>query len=562
MKGRVLVIDDEEGIRFTLSKFLENDDYETAGAESYGDAMALIEANEYDAVFADITLGGRSGIDLLRDLRNSGFNSPVIMITGSPAIETASEAVRLGAFDYIPKPFTKDQILRLAGIALRHKRLSDENEKFRSNLEAVFRSVNDGIVAVDMDMRITAFNDSYKSLCGTDSEFIGKPLASAWTACSNICIDMMAQALREGETVERFRVECARNPIVVNLTASPLVGSSGEAMGAVMVIRNKTRTATLEQCYAVRKEYAGMIGASDEIRKIYSLIDDLADIGSTVLITGETGTGKELVAGALHHEGIRRGKPFIKVNCSAIAENLLESELFGHVKGAFTGAVMDKAGRFESANGGTIFLDEIGDISPRMQLRLLRVLQEKEFERVGGTRTTKVDVRVVAATNRDLRARVEEGAFREDLYYRLNVVQVRIPSLRERREDIPLLVEHFISKFRDQLSRNVHGVSRDVMEIFMQHPWPGNIRQLEHVIEHAVIQAREEVIARANLPEDLDLSTPSSKEMAKDDPQEAESLRQALEKTGWNKAKAARLLGISRQTIYRKISENRIEQEK
>jgi transcriptional regulator with PAS, ATPase and Fis domain len=274
---------------------------------------------------------------------------------------------------------------------------------------------------------------------------------------------------------------------------------------------------------------------------------------------GESGTGKELVAEALHYNGNRSHKPFVKVNCSALSENLLESELFGHVKGAFTGAVQDRVGRFQKADGGTIFLDEIGDISPRTQLQLLRVLQEREFERVGDSTPIKVDVRVVAATNQNLKEKIRRGEFREDLYYRLKVVEISMPPLRERREDIPLLVEHFLEKFNKKLSRDIVSVSSDVQKIFMEYPWPGNIRELEHTMEHAFILCRQKTITVNHLPsvfkEFIGFKTFTLEDVKVDEPH---AIVQALNKTAWNKAGAARLLGISRRTIYRKMKEYKI----
>ena len=563
MQGRILIIDDEEGIRFTLRRFLENAGYTVDEADSYESAVSHIESFEHDVVFADIVLGGHSGIDFLRTASARGLRASVIMLTGSPSIETASESVRLGAFDYISKPFSKEQVLRVAEKAFTQKRLMDENEKFRSNLEAIFRSVHDGIVAVDSQMSITAFNNAFMKGCGAKKEFIGRPYSALHKTCTLECMAVLTEALQRMTTVERFRVTCGRDNHMVNLTASPLTGDDGNLMGAVMVIRNMTRQAALEESYSDRKEYAGMVGSSAPIRKVYSMVGDLADLESTVLITGESGTGKELVARALHNEGIRRDGPFVTVNCSALGDNLLESELFGHVKGAFTGAVRDRAGRFEAADGGTVFLDEIGDISQQMQLRLLRVLQEREFERVGDDRTRKVDVRVIAATNRDLLKRISEGSFREDLYYRLNVVEIPMPALRERKDDIQLLADHFIMKFNSQFNKSIRGLSEEVMDLFIKHDWPGNVRQLEHVVEHAAIQCKGDTILIEHLPESFFSSVPTDFPAGKSPAagtDEAGAIIEALEKSAWNKAKAARLLGISRATIYRKMDEHGIKE--
>jgi two-component system response regulator HydG len=284
------------------------------------------------------------------------------------------------------------------------------------------------------------------------------------------------------------------------------------------------------------------------------MIRDLADVRTTVLITGESGTGKELVVNALHHCGDRRHGPLVKVNCAALSENLLESELFGHVAGAFTGAVKEKVGRFKRADGGTIFLDEIGEISQRMQLRLLRVIENMEFERVGDATPIKVDVRLVAATNRDLRERVASGEFREDLYYRLKVVQIPVPPLRERRDDIPLLVEHFRRDFNRKFGKEIRGISSEVERMFLDYPWHGNVRELGNLLEHSFVRCRQSVITAENLPPDF-LKYFESRAMSTDrSPEdEARAIRQALEQAGGNKTEAARLLGMSRRTIYRKL---------
>jgi transcriptional regulator with PAS, ATPase and Fis domain len=298
------------------------------------------------------------------------------------------------------------------------------------------------------------------------------------------------------------------------------------------------------------------------MQDIYSLIELLSDVESTVLISGESGTGKELVAAALHYKGNRSNNNIVKVNCSALSENLLESELFGHVRGSFTGAFKDKTGRFKKADGGTIFLDEIADISSKIQIKLLRVLQEKEFEQVGDSKTIKVDVRVIAATNQDLTDKVRNGQFREDLFYRLNVMKIIIPPLRERRDDIPLLVEHFISVFNKKFNKNISSISPSVEKIFLDYHWPGNVRELEHTIEHAFILCKETVISVNNLPPELinhdAKATFCHNDVKVEDP---DTIIDALNKSSWNKTKAAQLLGISRRSIYRKIKEFNISQD-
>ena len=564
-KPRILVVDDEDKLRYTFKRFLSNDGYDVLTAVDYDEAIACVEETSFQVIFTDIILGGKTGIDVLRKVMESGQNCPVVMITGAPDIETASEALRLGAYDYIPKPVLRDTLLRVAKMALRQKRLIDEKEKYRMNLEAIFRSVDDGIISVDMEMNVTEANSAFYEICGTiGDEVLGKCFDSLLFPCKKNCLNAISETIGKKEPVELKRLECnhgERPGKVVTVKTSPMVDEQGNFSGAVMVVRDETRLAMLERDLNERRYFHNMIGTSKAMQGIFSLIEDLSDVDTTVLILGESGTGKELVAQALHQKGERREKAFVSVNCSALSEDLLESELFGHVKGAFTGAVKDKIGRFEKADGGTLFLDEIGDISPRMQLRLLRVLQEREFERVGESTPIKVDVRVVAATNRDLRERVKKGEFREDLYYRLKVVELMLPPLRERREDIPLLIDHFLKKYNKKFGKDIDSLSEETKRILINYPWQGNIRELEHVMEHAFILCRDRMITIDHLPPELRQSTESMglKGLPPEE-DEREIIVSALDKNNWNKAKAARDLGVSRITMYRKIEKYNISQ--
>jgi two-component system response regulator AtoC len=352
------------------------------------------------------------------------------------------------------------------------------------------------------------------------------------------------------------------------------------------IVRKALRTRDLAAAEATRQSESpavagemryGIIGTSGAIRELYAVIERVSDTPTTVLITGESGTGKELVARALHENSSRRDKPFIKVNCAAIPRDLMESELFGYERGAFTGAVASKPGRFELAHGGSLFLDEIGNIPTEMQVKLLRALQESEFERVGGIKTIRVDVRLVAATNSDLRREMEVGSFRDDLYYRLNVVPVRLPPLRERAEDVPLLVRHFLSKFNGRLNKQVVGVSADTQTVLMNHPWPGNIRELENVIERAVLFADTDEIQVSDLPLEVRDSSLSPRPRSSNMPPpqdavangeglkervkaamsrlERDLIQRALDQTVGNVTHAARLLKISRKGLQLKMKE-------
>ncbi len=558
MKAKILVVDDEESIRYTFDSFLSDEGHEVTTAKAYDEAMERLVENDFDLVYMDIILGGKTGIDLLMNARKREIHCPVVMITGFPNAETASDAIRLGAFDYIFKPVRQETLLHTTNMALQYKAIQDENERYRSNLEAIFRSVKDAIITVDKDLVLLEVNDAALKICGIGRDCINKPFSRS-QACNGKCFDLLKNTIATKKAGEVLLSECEHSGKagqIVTINASPLLDRHGVFSGAVMVIRDETRLSNLERNLREREQFHGIIGRSKSMQKIYSLIEDLADVQTTVLITGESGTGKELVAEAIHYRGKRSNKPLVKVNCSALSENLLESELFGHVKGAFTGADKDKTGRFQKADGGTIFLDEIGDVSPRMQLRLLRVLQEKILERVGDSSPIKIDVRVMAATNQDLTRQVKSGSFREDLYYRLKVVELSIPPLSERKEDIPLLVNFFLNSFNKRFDKNIIAVSDDVQKIFMDYNWPGNIRELEHTLEHAFVITRQNTITVNQLPKDFSnflFENEASLTDKKGPGQQA--ILNALRNTDWNKAKAARLLGISRQTIYRKIDE-------
>jgi PAS domain S-box-containing protein len=391
MRYRILLIDDESNIRLTLKHFLSQEGHEAETAVDYDDALPMISESDFDLIISDIILGGKSGIDVLREVNERNLSCPVIMITGAPDFKTATDALRLGAFDYITKPVKKDELLHVTGMALRHKSLIDEKEKYRLHLETIFGNINEGIITVDREGRVTDINSSVMKICGYSKEMIGLAVGTFPVFCDGKCHEMLKETITGRKSAEVYRHECRnrKSPAkVVSINTSPLIDKKGNFSGAMLVIRDETQLEDLERDLQERKQLHNIVGKSDMIQGVYSLIEDLADLPTTVLITGESGTGKELVAEALHYKGNRKDRPMIKVNCSALQDSLLESELFGHVKGAFTGAIENRDGRFKKADGGTIFLDEIGDISKNIQLKLLRVLQENEFERVGDATNT------------------------------------------------------------------------------------------------------------------------------------------------------------------------------
>ena len=586
----ILVIDDEESLRNTFQFFLQNEGYSPViTASTYEEALNEINDRHFDLIISDIVLGGSTGIDLLRRVRELGRTCPVVMITGYPTVETASEAVRLGAFDYIPKPVEKQTLLKTARLALRQhqleqgqRRAEQERERYRTFLETVFKSVADGIITVDMNLGIMEMNPAARLLLGELEPGLAEQNSIA-RLCSRdefapLKKDLL-QALKTGGEISARNFECqgtGRRRKVLSVSTAPLKDGAGGLAGAVMVVRDQSPVEAVPT--GRRQQFHRFLGASDAMQAAYTMIENVGRVDLTVLITGESGTGKELAAEALHLESHRKNRPLVKVDCTAIPESLLESELFGHRKGSFTGADRDRLGRILQADGGTLFLDEIGDISPLMQLRLLRFLQESTFYPVGQDTPLHVDVRVITATNVDLKEKVRSGAFREDLYFRLRVIDIILPPLRERGNDILLLADHFIARIAPKVGKTINGLSDQARQLLLQHRWPGNVRELEHVIERACVLCPGPTISTDHLPLDLTSlprpaeqpafadSGPAPPVFAQPEPvapattlSRADRIVAALRTAGGNKAKAARLLGIDRTTLYRKIKELRLD---
>jgi two-component system, NtrC family, response regulator HydG len=570
--ARILIVEDEGVLRLTFSEFLKDEGYEVDTAENYEHALRLVDDFELDLIITDIIMSGKTGVDLLRAVRERGLSLPVVMITGEPNLDTATEALRLGAFDYLAKPVTREQVVRVARLALAHYTLARERDEYarrmdvyRRDLEAIFNSVKDGIVTVDAQMVVRQVNLAAAAILGLPEDQIeNRPVSDVLAGALYPAREALEQTLETRESQDERRVEgavaSAGEERVLVAGTVPLLDSRGDFAGAVLTLRDITRLTRLEEQLKESHRYHDIIGKSAKMQDIFALIRDLSETDSTALICGESGTGKELVAAALHYGSPRAKGPFIRVNCAALSENILESELFGHVKGAFTGAVKDRVGRFEAARGGTILLDEIGDVTPRLQLRLLRVLQERTFERVGDSTAIKTDVRVIASTNQDLESRIRQGEFRQDLYYRLNVVRIEIPPLRDRREDIPLLIDHFRRQFNKRLKKEVSGVSGDAMAILMHYRWPGNVRELENCLERAFIVCHEPEIQVRHLPPEVREPAQIALKLPGPGGQtEHEKILTVLEQTDWNIAKSARLLGIARNTLYQKMKSLRID---
>jgi PAS domain S-box-containing protein len=561
MNPRALIVDDEPSIQRLLKTFLSQEGFVVDCASNSLEVESFMGTGKYDLVLLDIHLGGENGLQILRHLRAHDEKAHIVLITGQPDLETATEALRLGAFDYLMKPLYPHQVISTAKRALRSKALLEESRRKQANLDAIFRCATEAIILIDNENRLIQANEAAFTSCGYTAEHINTSILSIQTGCKGICRQKLVSVLNSGIPCHVRRLECSKHDgskRILSFNATTVVDKDGIVSGAVAFMRDDTQLEFLEKQVSRKTEYAGIVGKDSSMQRMFSLIDALANVQTTVLINGESGTGKEMVAAALHHQGVRRKRPFIKVNCSALSEHLLESELFGHVRGAFTGAIADKTGRFQKADGGTILLDEIGDISLAMQMRLLRVLQEHEFEKVGDATPIRVDVRVIAATNQDLAEKVRMGTFRQDLYYRLNVIRLVIPPLRDRKDDIPLLVEHFLHKFSRKFDKPLCTVSQEAMELLMRYSWPGNVRELEHVIEYATVFTSSTIITEKNLPQDLIVSLLHNRtdEVHPPEIHNNMSIEAALDKAGGNKAKAARLLGLSRSTLYRMLRDD------
>ena len=459
MSARILVVDDEEIVIRSCLRILGDGDYEVEAVRDGEEALRKIEESHYDVLVLDIMMPKVDGMEVLRRVKEAHPDIDVIMITGLSQIETAVRSMKLGAFDYLPKPFDPDELKLVVERALERRRLLQENLNLKSEVSSKYRLEN-------------------------------------------------------------------------------------------------------------------IIGSSPRMQNVYRLIAKAAPTNSTVLLTGESGTGKELIARAIHYNSLRKDKPFVPVDCNALSENILESELFGHVKGSFTGAVASKRGMFEVADSGTLFLDEIGNISLSTQAKLLRVIQEREFRAVGDTRTHTVDVRLVAATNRDLKAMVAEGAFREDLFYRINIFPIHIPPLRERRDDIPALAYRFLNIFSKELEKKMTGFSEGAMSMLVNHDWPGNVRELENTVHRAVILATDDAIRQGHLVNIVDMlprlgiEVPKSsdelkriKKVAREKSvEDIEKLfvLEALKRNSWNVTRSAEETGMQRANFQALMKKHHI----
>ena len=446
-KSRILVVDDDSGHRTMLCTLLSEWGARVEEAESGAKSVALCREHPYDLILMDVQMAGMNGIEALKEIKKYNSAIPILIMTAYSNVETAVEAIKSGAYDYLPKPLEFDELRLTLERALDHATLRSENRMLKEQLDRAFDTV-------------------------------------------------------------------------------------------------------------------GIIGTSPAMRKLMNMLAMVAPSAATVLICGESGTGKEMIAKAIHVNGSSKKGPFVAVNCAALSENLLESELFGHEKGAFTGADRKREGHFAHANGGTIFLDEIGEISPAMQVKLLRVIQEREFQRVGGDQIVKVAVRIVAATNRDLQEEVKAGRFRQDLFFRLNVVTLQLPPLRDRVEDVPLLTKYFLERFASQNNKTVKGFTPRAMDTLLKYAWPGNVRELENAVERAVVLLVGEYISERELPPSIAGTSESAltggnagvlSGLTLDDAEKI-VITEAMEICNGNKTEASRRLGITRKTLLAKLT--------
>jgi DNA-binding NtrC family response regulator len=439
----ILIVDDEESVRDSLYNWFRDDGYNVECAENAKKALSLLNEKEYDIVLADIKMPGMDGMEMHRRIKALPHVPIVIIMTAFASVDTAVQALKEGAFDYVTKPFDPDDLSHLIRNAATQAALKAENKNLKEHVTSL----------VDVE---------------------------------------------------------------------------------------------------------DIVGNSEPLKKVLMEVEKVAPSDSSVIITGESGTGKELVARAIHSNSPRKYFPMISVHCGALSESLLESELFGHEKGAFTGAAFNRKGRFEMADGGTIFLDEIGTISPKMQVELLRVLESKSFVRVGGNKEITSDFRVICATNRDLKEMVNHGTFREDLYYRLNVVNIRIPPLRERPDDIPVLVNHFIKKYCTSMSRDMISIDPTAMKLLESFDYPGNVRELENMIERAIVVGNGKVIRLKDLPMGREMISSSIESLEE---LEKKHVSKILEKYSWNISRSAKALSVDRATLYNKIRKYNLKQE-
>ncbi len=572
----VLYIDNNPLYFDLIGPYLEKNKFHTSMVQGVDNGLDILRQNSFDLVILGLTMDRDKDFELLKEITSHNQDLPVLVFSSTDKAKNVVQTLHSGAWDFIikshdnlpclieavSKAFTKrDSLHQEKQRKNRLRKAFKKSEFHRKQLKSIYNSLPDGLMTINRDYNIIMFNQSMKTMCPLGEKLtIGKSIRELSKECQ-YCFKFIEKTLDEKKEVLNSRVKCpftqsefGEQTHLVNTLI--LKNKSGHVNGVNLIVEDISHQEELEEQFQRRKDFKNIIGKSKQMQNIYNLINLLSKVETTVLISGESGTGKECVVEALHYSGSRAKRPLYKVNCSALSEQLLDSELFGHVRGAFTGAYKDRVGRFEAAHGGTVFLDEIGEISPQIQLKLLRVLETKEFERVGSTNTKKTDVRIISATNENLHKKVEEGLFRKDLYFRLKVMQIIVPPLRDRREDIPLLVQHFCHLFSQKMNKKIFGVSQEVMNLFMAYSWPGNVRELKHAIEHGCVLCPCGKIDIEHLPMELieiDNEWHFSKSSELHNELTKENIEQVLIETDGNKSKAASMLGVHRKTLYRKM---------
>ena len=517
-------------------------------SKSLGDLDSL----DFDLLIALCDQAARSCPVLPGNPERVNWNLP------DPASATGSREEVLATFREV-----RDRIKQLVDDLFERGWLAALVEAKRS-ADVIVDNISIGVIAHDLQRRVFYFNRAAEKITGYDrSEVINRDCHDVFPGnfCGGKC--HFCDGAVPAPDLVRQEVDIVRKDgekRSVDMTIKKMVDWHGKDIGVLASFSDTTRERRLARRAGQIHSFSGIIGRDHKMLEVFDLIRDLADSNAPVLVSGESGTGKEVVAAAIHNEGLRAGNLFVPVNCGALPESLLESELFGHVKGAFTGAIRDKKGRFELADGGTIFLDEIGDIPPSMQVKLLRVLQEGRFERVGSEKTIQVNVRLISATNKDLAEEIEEGRFREDLYYRLSVVPVSLPPLRERRNDIPLLVDHVLKRELESAGKSGITMAPETLDIMMSYDWPGNVRELQNWIQFALVKCKKGAVGPEHLPPHAGARIASVGRKRRRRKLDIAAVRAALRETNGNKLEAAKVLGVSRATLYRFLDDMGIDE--
>lgn len=563
---KVLLVEDNPGdarlLRETLAE-VTSAQTELTHVEQLGEARQRLGGERFDVVLLDLCLPDSQGLETFLKMRDRTPEVPIVVITGLDDETLAVKAVEQGAQDYLVKGQANGNLLvRAVRYAIERKRaeakLGDmlaQIEKSRDDMLSILNQFRVGTAMTDRDGRITFLNQASQRVLGkSQEEIFGRHWAELWSFEQQDKVQLQAMCDRSAELRTKVPVHMEAPGGRHYWMEIDVEDDPRDPQRKILFFYDMSEVYDLRRLLDEKAQFQDLVGKSRPMNLVYQQIREVSRVDSTVLIEGETGTGKELVARAIHFSSHRKDKPFIAVNPAGLTDSLLASQLFGHKRGAFTGAVEDQKGLIEAANDGTLFLDEIGDIPVNVQTSLLRVLQEKEITRVGESKSRKVDVRVLAATHHDLSEGAAKGSFRLDLLYRIRVARIRLPPLRERREDIPLLVGWFLGQCRAATGKPVQDVSNKAMRALMEHPWPGNVRELKSAIEFAVIRCKGSVIHANDLPPEIVTSAPPQQLPVATRQDEKTRLRAALESARGNRTAAARLLGISRASLYRKLA--------